>query len=171
MIKQYADSIQWDWRLLASLIYQESGFKPRQQSWAGAKGLMQVMPATAGQFGIKDLYNPESSVKAGTRYLNYLKDRWSEIPDSVERTKFIMASYNAGPNHIRDAQRLAEKNNQDTNQWDVVSEFVLKLDNPDVYNDPVVKYGYCRGEEPYYYVKEILQRYNHYKKFTPEQTS
>ena len=165
MIKQYANAINLDWRLLSSQIYQESKFDSKTKSWAGAKGLMQLMHNTAKQFGITNLYDPESSLKAGTRYLEYLKGRWEHIEDSTERMKFILASYNAGPNHIKDAQRLAEKKGKDTHDWEIVSDFVLKLSNPKYYNDPVVKYGYCRGEEPYYYVREILNRYQHYKKF------
>jgi membrane-bound lytic murein transglycosylase F len=166
LVKQYSDSIEWDWRLLSSMIYQESRFNPRTKSWAGAKGLMQLMPNTASHVGVSNLYQPESSIKAGTRYIEYLKERWKEIPDSTERLKFIMASYNAGPNHVKDAQRLAEQDGKNTQEWSVVSEYILKLSNPKYYNKPVVKYGYCRGEEPYYYVKEILNRYEHYKKFT-----
>ena len=165
IIKVRADSIDWDWRLLSSMIYQESGFDPKTKSWAGARGLMQLMPATAREMGVTNLYSPESSVKAGTRYISYLKNQWKSIPDSSERVKFILASYNVGLNHVRDAQRLAEKNNEDPQDWRVIREYLLKLSNPDFYNDPVVQYGYCRGEEPYYYVEEILERYEHYKKF------
>jgi len=166
IIKAYADSIGWDWRLVSSMIYQESGFDPKTKSWAGARGLMQLMPATAREMGVSNLYSPESSVKAGTRYISYLREQWKSIPDSSERVKFILASYNVGLNHVRDAQRLAEKNNEDPQDWTVIREYLLKLSNPDFYNDPVVQYGYCRGEEPYYYVEEILERYEHYKKFT-----
>jgi membrane-bound lytic murein transglycosylase F len=165
IIKARAESIDWDWRLLSSMIYQESGFDPKAKSWAGARGLMQLMPATAREMGITNLHSPESSVKAGTRYISYLKNQWKSIPDSSERVKFILASYNVGFNHVRDAQRLAEKNNEDPQDWTVIGEYLLKLSSPDFYNDPVVQYGYCRGQEPYYYVEEILERYEHYKKF------
>jgi len=166
IIKQYADSIGWDWRLLSSQIYQESKFNPRTKSWAGAKGLMQLMPRTARELGVTNLYDPESSIIAGTRYIEYLNDQWSYLEDSTTRLKFILASYNAGFNHVKDAQRLAEKENKDPEDWEVVSEYLLKLSNPEYYNDPVVKYGYVRGEEPYYYVREILNRFEHYRKFT-----
>ncbi len=166
IIKAYADSIGWDWRLVSSMIYQESGFDPKTKSWAGARGLMQLMPATAREVGVSNLYSPEASVKAGTRYISYLREQWKSIQDSSERVKFILASYNVGIYHVRDAQRLAEKNNEDPQDWTVIRKYLLKLSNPDFYNDAVVKYGYCRGEEPYYYVKEILERYEHYKKFT-----
>lgn len=165
IIRARADSIGWDWRLLSSMIYQESGFNPRTKSWAGARGLMQLMPPTAKQFGISDLYSPESSIEAGTKYISYLYDQWDSISDSTERIKFILASYNVGPGHVKDAQRLAEKNNENPKDWNVIGDYLLKLSKPTYYNDPVVQYGYCRGEEPYYYVKEILERFDHYKRF------
>ncbi len=166
IIKQYADSINWDWRLLSSQIYQESRFNPRTKSWAGAMGLMQLMPRTAKEMGVSSLYEPESSILAGTRYISYLQNQWSSIEDSTTRMKFILASYNAGLNHVKDAQRLAEKHKEDPEDWEVISQYLLKLSNPEYYNDPVVRYGYVRGEEPYYYVREILNRLEHYRKFT-----
>lgn len=166
LIRQYADSVDLDWRLLSSLIYQESRFNPRTKSWAGARGLMQLMPATARQLGIRDLYEPEKSIRGGTRYLSYLRDQWHEaLPDSSERIKFVLASYNAGPGHIKDAQRLARKYTDNEHSWNTIREYVLKLSNPEHYNDPVVKYGYVRGEEPVNYVSEIIKRYDHYRKF------
>ncbi|MCF8335880.1 MAG: transporter substrate-binding domain-containing protein [Bacteroidales bacterium] len=165
IIKARADSINWDWRLLSSMIYQESGFNPRTKSWAGARGLMQLMPATAKELGVSNLYSPESSIEAGTKYISYLSKQWTSIPDSAGRVKFVLASYNVGLNHVKDAQRLAEKNDEDPNDWEVIRDYLLKLSSPEYYNDPVVQYGYCRGEEPYYYVKEILERYEHYKRF------
>ncbi|MFP4621213.1 MAG: transglycosylase SLT domain-containing protein [Bacteroidales bacterium] len=140
-------------------------FDPRTESWAGARGLMQLMPATARELGIINLYSLEASIKAGTKYISYLEEQWSSIPDSSQRVRFILASYNVGLNHVKDAQRLARKNNEDPHNCRVIREYLLKLARPEFYNDPVVQYGYCRGEEPYYYVQEILERYNHYKKF------
>jgi membrane-bound lytic murein transglycosylase F len=166
LVRQYADSVGLDWRLLSSQIYQESRFNPRTKSWAGARGLMQLMPATAREFGVTGLYDPERSIVGGTRYLEYLQEQWkSELPDSSRRIKFVLASYNAGPNHIKDARRLARKYKEDENQWETIENYLLKLSNPRYYNDPVVKYGYVRGEEPVAYVEEILRRYDHYSKF------
>lgn len=171
MIQDYAEELQWDWRLLASQIYQESRFRPDAQSWAGARGLMQVMPATARQFGISELYDPTNSMKAGTAYLEYLQGYWKSIPDSTERVKFILASYNAGPGHVEDARRLADKYGKNPYLWDKnVAEYLLLKSKPLYYNDPVVYYGYCRGTEPYKYVKDIVKRFEHYSRFIEEGT-
>lgn len=167
LFKKYSEQLPYDWLLLASLSYQESHFNPNITSWAGAKGLMQLMPATAKQYGITNLTNPENSVIAGVKYLKWLdQDIWGKrISDVDERKRFVLASYNAGPGHVMDARRLTEKYDGNPNKWKNVSEFLLKKSNPKYYNDAVVKYGYCRGSEPYKYVSEILTRYKHYKRF------
>jgi membrane-bound lytic murein transglycosylase F len=169
LIKKYAASLDWDWRLLSSLIFQESRFDPKTKSWAGAHGLMQLMPATARQMGIRNTANPEENIKGGTKYLKLMTKNWTEIPDSVQRIKFVMASYNCGYNHVVDAQNLAQKNGKDGNVWDKNTEkFILKLSYRKYFNDEVVKYGYVRGTEPYNYVREIFRRYELYKDIIPE---
>lgn len=163
-IKQHAEQLGWDWRLLASLIYQESHFDPKTKSWVGAGGLMQLMPATAREMGIRNVYKPADNLKAGSKYLGILQDQWQSIPDSANRTKFTMASYNVGPGHVQDAQRLAEKLGKNPQVWEANVEACLLLKSkPKYYNDPVVKYGYCRGKEPVAYVKGIVERYDIYK--------
>lgn len=166
MIIEHAKSIGWDWRLLASLIYQESHFDPQARSWVGAAGLMQLMPMTAESFGASNVYDPIQSLKAGTSYLKWLDDYWRvKVPDRNERIKFIMASYNVGQEHVADARRLAIKYNRDPQKWDDnVAYFILQKSKPQYSTDPVVRYGYCRGSEPFNYVIQILGRYEHYKK-------
>ncbi|MEN7546451.1 transporter substrate-binding domain-containing protein [Rapidithrix thailandica] len=164
LLKQYAHQLGWDWRLLASMVYQESRFDPKANSWAGASGLMQLMPETAAHYGVTDLTNPEESIKAGVNYLNDLETLWQEVPDSVERVKFVLASYNVGPGHIQDARRLAEKHENDPNTWtNEVDQWVRQKSKKKYYLDESVKFGYCRGEEPFRYVKEIFNRYEQYQ--------
>ena len=166
LLQAQADSLEWDWRLLASLVYQESQFDPGSQSWAGAVGLMQVMPTTGKELGVKDLANPQENVRAGRAFLQRLQGIWKKIPNSSERLKFILASYNAGPGHVLDAQRLARKLGKDPQKWEGnVAECLLLKSEPEYYNDEVVQSGYCRGSEPYHYVEEILKRYEEYKLF------
>lgn len=169
MIKEYSDSIQWDWRLLASLICQESRFNPNVKSWAGAYGLMQIMPITARNFGIDITSSPENNMKAGIMYINWLHTIFdSKIPDPDERLQFILASYNAGPGHVLDAMKLAEKNGMDPLKWeDNVAVWLLKKSEPRYYNDEVVKSGYFKGTESVAFVNEILDRYGHYKNIIP----
>ncbi|MCB2219738.1 MAG: transporter substrate-binding domain-containing protein [Bacteroidetes bacterium] len=168
IIKNKAQILDWDYRLLASIIYQESRFDPNAKSWAGAVGLMQIMPITAKQVGAKKYRKPIDNIDAGVKYLQELKQLFNDIPDSTERIKFILAAYNVGPNHVEDAQRLARKYNDEDVVWtNHVENWILKKAQSKYYNDDVVKYGYCRGSEPYQYVQDILERYNQYKMFIP----
>lgn len=164
-LKEQSPLIGWDWRLLASLIYTESRFNPNVKSWAGAFGVMQLMPVTADKFGVGEGSSPQAQIVAGIKYLKWLDKYFSkEIPDSTERVKFVLASYNAGAGHVEDARALAKKYGKDPNVWfDSVDYFILQKSNPTFYKDSVVKYGYCRGAEPFRYVSEIVDRYNNYK--------
>ncbi|MDA3899145.1 MAG: transporter substrate-binding domain-containing protein [Spirochaetes bacterium] len=165
MIRNYSYIVNWDWRLIAALIYQESRFNPRARSWAGAGGLMQLMPKTAAILGVTDRYDPEQNIFGGIRHLKSLSEQWKDrVPGEKNRLKFILASYNAGSGHVSDAQRLAAKYGKDPLLWDNnVEDFIIKLSSPEYYNDSVVDHGYCRGSEPYNYVRIILSRYEMYK--------
>ena len=165
LFKRYAPIARWDWRLLAAQCYQESCFDPKAYSWAGAKGLMQIMPETAKHLGLaeSDVYEPELNIYAAARYINELNTRFIDIRNSEERKFFILASYNGGFFHIRDAMALAKKNGKNPYKWIHVAEYVLKLSTPEYYNDPVVKYGYMRGSETANYVSAIYSRWQKYR--------
>lgn len=166
LIKRFAAELGWDWRLLAALIYQESRFNPEATSWAGAQGLMQIMPATAEEIGVSDLTNPEQVLEGGTGYLQQMYENFSGVQDSVQRIKFAMAAYNCGYQHIRDAQQLAIARGLDAYTWDGhVAEMILALSYPKNYNLDMISHGYVRGIEPYQYVEQIFERYAHYASF------
>lgn len=168
LVKQFADTLEWDWRLLASVIYQESRFNPSDSSWAGALGLMQLMPQTAKELGVTNPTNPYQNIKGGTKYLKRLFAKFDEVKDTVQRIKFALASYNCGLGHVLDARRLASKYDKDPNWWDDNVEIYLrKMSSLKYYGDPVVKYGFVRGEEPYNYVRDIFLRYEHYRSLLP----
>lgn len=165
LFMKYAPVAQWDWHLLAAQCYQESTFDPRAHSWAGACGLMQIMPSTAAHLGLSqaDIYNPEKNIAAAARYIAELTGRFSDITNPSEKMKFVLASYNGGSNHVRDAMALARKHGLSPYVWDNVSEFILKLQIPAYYNDPVVKSGYMRGHETADYVARIWNRWMDYR--------
>lgn len=164
LFQQYSQPIRWDWRLMAAQCYQESTFDPKAVSFAGAKGLMQIMPGTADLLGLPrdQMYDPEQNVAAAAKYLGQLEAKFSDIPGRVERTNFVLASYNGGIHHIRDAMALAKRDGKNPHVWREVSEYVLKLTNPKYYNDPIVKHGYMRGSETVDYVAKIRQRHQGY---------
>ncbi|MBU2466780.1 MAG: transglycosylase SLT domain-containing protein, partial [Bacteroidetes bacterium] len=164
-IKAVANEIGWDWRLLASLIYQESEFNPDAVSWAGAYGLMQLMPVVMEQFGIDSTASPEEQIRIGGKFIQYLNRQIpASVTDSAERIKFILASYNAGVGHVLDARRLAKKYKKDPDVWTEQTDFfLLNKSKPAFYHDSVVYYGYARGEETYAFVEQITDRYDHYR--------
>lgn len=168
LLKKHAKLINWDWRLLASQVYQESQFDPQATSWAGAEGLMQMMPRTGKSMGISNFTDPSQSIKGGTAYLKWISNNLKDVPDSLTRIKFTLAAYNCGLGHMQDAQRLAEYNGLNPNLWsDNVAPMVLALSAPENFNKPIIKHGYVRGSEPVNYVEEILNRYELYKQFIP----
>ena len=165
LFKLNSKLIDWDWRLLAAVAYAESGFDSTAVSWAGARGIMQLMPETALDFGVDsfDIENPGKNIAAGTEYIKSLNMIYRKIEDKEERIKFILASYNSGPAPILDAMALTEKYGKNPHIWFGNTEFFLeKLDEPTFYNDSVVKYGSFSGTETLRYVPYVLDTYARY---------
>lgn len=165
LFRQYSVEIGWDWRLMAAQCYQESTFDPMAQSWAGARGLMQIMPTTADHLGLAraDMTDPEKNIAAAARYLHELYRHFNDISNVRERQDFVLASYNGGESHIRDAMRLAERDGLDARRWSVVAAYVLRLSDPQYYQDPLVHHGYMRGAETKDYVERIRARWMQYR--------
>ena len=165
IIKKTAKEIGWDWRLLASLIFQESHFRLDLESEKGAFGLMQLMPVVMERYEIDYDATPEEQLEAGGKLIKYLGDCLAnKVADSTERVKFVLASYNAGLGHVYDAQRLALKYGKDPEVWDNnVDYFILNKSKAQYYNDTCCKAGYLRGTETYRFVEEVLDRYYQYQ--------
>ncbi len=165
LFKLHAPSLNWDWRMLAAIAFQESRFNPEAQSWSGAYGLMQLMPETAIRFGCDAAPNPECSVSASVKYLKYLQAMWKKrVPDPVERDKFVLASYNIGQGHVLDAQNLAKELGMADTIWNGnVAEALLLKQQEKYYSMSCVKHGYCHAKEPFHFVGKILALYDHFK--------
>ncbi|GHT03448.1 lytic transglycosylase F [Bacteroidia bacterium] len=165
--QKYAKDIHWDWRLLAAIAYQESHFHTNAESWAGATGLMGLMPRTAKAMGIsqEQIQEVEPNILAATRFIKRLDKSFSSIQNEEQRIKFILAAYNAGSSHIRDAIALAKKYGKDPKIWDGNVEEALSWKNiPQFYNDSIVKSGYFRPTETLNYVREVVDRWHAYEK-------
>jgi membrane-bound lytic murein transglycosylase F len=164
-IKKYSKQIGWDWRIIAALMYEESQFNNDTANYrSGAFGIMQLMPATAQSLNIDSNSTIDANIRAGILYLKSLEKQFLDIPDPNQRVKFVLAAYNAGIAHIFDAQRLAKKYGKNSLIWDDhVEYYIRKKSNHKYYNDPVVYYGYYHGDEAYWFVRDIMERYQHYK--------
>ena len=165
IIKKTAKNIGWDWRLLASLIYQESHFRLDLESEKGAFGLMQLMPVVMEKYEIGYDATPEEQLEAGGKLIKYLEECLeNKVADSVERVKFVLAAYNSGLGHVYDAQRLALKYGKYPDVWDNnVDYFILNKSKKQYYNDTCCHAGYLRGTETYRFVEEVLDRYYQYQ--------
>lgn len=161
LIKKVADSAGVDWLLVASIAAQETKFNPQSKSWAGAVGIMQVMPRFSEISSEEKLYDVETNIREGVRIFKEHLEHYSYM-DSTSKRSFALAAYNAGQGHIADARRLVIDQNKDPNEWKNVEDALLKLMHRKYYKD--ARYGFMRGIETVRYVKEIKNRYNIYKR-------
>ncbi len=162
IVRPLAEAADFDWRLIIAQMYQESGFDPTRVSFAGARGLLQVLPGTAREVGIDPdrLALPQAGIEAGVKYLAWTRERFPGLPVG-EQLWFALAAYNAGPGHVRDGRRLADRLGLDRSLWfDNVEAAMLKLAEPEYAAQAA--YGYVRGSEPVAYVRDIRERYRAY---------
>lgn len=166
IFKKYANITGYDWYLLAAIAYQESRFTTDRSSWAGAKGLMGLMPRTASSLGISgdELYDPDLSVMAGANLIKRLNNIFVKIKDNNQKVKFVLAAYNGGNGHVSDAQALARKYGDDPYWWDNnVEKYIALKSNPEYYNDSVCKNGYLRSQEVLDYVTTVTSNWEKFK--------
>ena len=163
LVKRYAEQYGFDWRLVVSVMFQESRFDPAAVSFAGARGLLQVLPGTAEEFGIEPdaIHDPETGIHVGVRYLDWVRDRFESDLSVRDRMWFTLAAYNAGFGHVREARRLAARQGLNPNRWfGHVERAMLLLSRPEYALQS--RYGYCRCHEPVNYVREIRARFDAY---------
>jgi membrane-bound lytic murein transglycosylase F len=166
LIRQYAKSIDWDWRLLASLIYQESKFSMEAKSGKGAHGLMQIKPATARQFNIENIYDPEQNIKAGTLMIRRLSRMYSGLElDSLNSVKFVLAAYNAGEGRVEDIRKYAMHKGADPNDWESIRGVLPSMRKIENIPAGLLRLGVFNGKETMRFVDEILERYENYRQF------
>jgi membrane-bound lytic murein transglycosylase F len=161
----HADSLSMDWRLLAAVAFKESRFDSTAVSSQGAGGLMQMMPGTAEALGVDAKDGVSGQVRGASRYLAELDTIWrGSVPAEDQRLKFVLASYNAGPGHIKDAQKLARELGLDPRRWDgSVERALMLLNKPRYFMLPFVKNGSCKGSQTFLYVREVGGTFRKYK--------
>ena len=156
-IKAAAKKNGFDWRLIAAQIYQESHLNPWAKSQADARGLMQILPSTAKDLGIADLFDPVQNINAGVQHLKDLYDHFDDA-QGEDRLLIALAAYNIGQGHIYDARELAKKRGLDPSKWESLSKTLPLLQYRKYYMN--TQYGFCRGNEPIRYIKQILIYYD-----------
>ena len=164
LIRHAADSIGWDWKMLAAVIYHESNFHIEAKSYRGARGLMQMMPSAAASFGVTDLLDPAQNIRAGASYLSMLGSRYSGIAENrLEKEKFALAAYNAGGGRIKDCIAFARAQGIDPHRWEDLAQVIpLMRDSANVAQVPEVRLGVFHGHETLSYVETVMAVYNEF---------
>ncbi len=148
----------FDWKLVAAIVYQESHFNPNARSFTNVRGLMQVTTVTAEEMGIASRLKPSQSIKAGIKYLDKMVKKFDYLEDDYERILFALASYNIGYGHVIDAIQIASDMGLDETKWQSLKTTLPLLSKSKYYKQ--TKYGYARGWEPLQYVERILTYYD-----------
>lgn len=156
--KKAAAKYKMDWRLLASIGYQESHWRPKAKSPTGVRGLMMLTRVTAKEMGVKDRLNPRQSIMGGSRYYRKIKARINADITEPDRTWMALAAYNVGYGHLQDARKITEMRGGDPNKWVDVKESLPLLSKKQWHQ--LTKYGYARGYEPVLYVQNIRRYYD-----------
>lgn len=168
LMRQIAEQEGLDWRLLAAIAYQESHFDPNARSHRGAQGLMQVMSSVARDFGVPDdrINDPETNILIAVKQIRRIENtlRFGTRTSDEDRTRIILACYNAGMGHIIDARRLAVKHGANHNSWTQLSEFVVLKGTPEWVDDEAVRNGAFDGSETLQYVDKVMAQYAKYCK-------
>ena len=165
IIQRHASHYNMDWHLMSALAYTESRFNPAAKSRVGARGLMQVMPATGRELGFDNVEDLESNVEAGTLYMSRLIRVLTDKVPPQERVNFALAAYNAGLGHVYDAQKIAREMGLNPNKWfGNVEKAIVLLQKPEYARK--ARYGYCRGGQPVAYVAKVRAMEANYRKLT-----
>jgi len=117
LVRRYADTYDFDWRLIVAQMYFESQFNPGARSSGGALGLMQLTRDTARAMGVANPFDPDAGIRGGVRYLNKLRDHFEEELPPRERTWFALAAYNAGLTRVDLARERAATAGLDPTRW------------------------------------------------------
>ena len=142
LLRQYAEKMNWDWRLLAAIVYHESRFNHTAQSGKGATGLMQINSA---RYSEDTLLNPAVNIAIGTAYLQKL-ERMFHAATPSDSLKFALAAYNLGDGKVRRMVSQAGSAGLDSTRWEDVSRLLPKGHHTCSYVDKVMEtfYQYSR---------------------------
>jgi membrane-bound lytic murein transglycosylase MltF len=114
-----SERVGFEWLLMVAQGFQESRLNPDARSHVGARGVMQLMPATAREIGVRNIDDAEDNIHGGVRYMERLRQTYFSdpaIPPEVQ-IQFALAGYNAGPNRINRLRQEAARQGLDPNVW------------------------------------------------------
>lgn len=144
LLRASADSIGWDWRLLAAVAYHESRFHNDANSSKGAIGLMQIL---SDRYSEEMLLNPAVNISVGAHYLKRLENMFSNTAaDPHEATSFALAAYNMGEGKLIQLLEKAREEGKDDSHWDSVKNYLPE------------------GHHTRSYVENVLNTYSYYSK-------
>jgi membrane-bound lytic murein transglycosylase F len=152
-----------DWRLLAALAYQESGWDPLATSPTGVRGMMMLTEDTADHLGVSNRLDPRQSIIAGARYLAEIEDGIPDEAKEPDRTWLALAAYNVGMGHFNGARAIAKGLNRDTGSWYEMKKVLPLIALPQYYQR--LKSGRGRGGEAVIMVENIRNFYNVLSRF------
>lgn len=145
LLRQNADSIGWDWRLLAAVVYHESRFHNEATSHKGARGLMQIR---SHRYTEEELSNPARNLNIGSRYLKRLEGMFPGA-SPTESVKFALAAYNYGEGNVNRLIAQAQAQGLDATCWDQVATLLPE------------------GHHTVSYVSNVLDTYAYYSRLYP----
>jgi len=119
LFRKYGNEYEIDWLLMAAQGYQESQLDQTRRSQAGAVGVMQLTPATGEQMGVGDIHELDANIHAGIKYVRFMVDTYyaDDQLDNLNKVLFAIASYNAGPNRVRELRKEAAGQHLNPNVW------------------------------------------------------
>lgn len=156
-----------DWRLMSAIAYQESRFRADVMSRRGARGIMQIMPSVARQFGVpvEAVADPATNIRVANKLLSSIS-KTLVFADSVsarDRISIILASYNGGLGHVLDARRLARAFDENPDSWEVVARYLELKAEPEYYECEEVRCGRFAGSaQTLAYVDKVVDNYDRY---------
>lgn len=153
LFKLVAEEYGIDWSLVAAIAYQESRWNPAAVSPTGARGMMMLTTAAAGEVGVSNRHDTIESLRGGTEYFLRLR---SLLPTEVrepDRTWLALSAYNGGLAHVEDARRLTERRGEDPNRWPSVKRNLLLLQEREFYR--TVKHGFVRSGQAVAFVHRV----------------
>ena len=151
--QEAADLTGIDWQLLAALAYQESHWDPNATSYTNVRGIMMLTEETADRMNVENRLDAHSSILAGARYLQLLKEQLPLRMSEEDRLWMALAAYNQGMGHLEDARILASQSGLNPDLWSDVKRMMPLLSRPSFYKN--TKRGQARGGEAVILVETV----------------